>query len=193
MLFQLGRGELSQPIQAERGFVIITPKDGQPAHQGTLLEVRDKVLADYQQDQAVELAKSKADQLAKLAQGGEDFSKAAKSLNLDAKSPDAFTRTGDIPDLGSAQSVDGAFALPVGQISQPKQVNGGWLVYRVVAHDSANPAELILQSNQIKQQLLQAKQNAAYDAFRTALEDRLKKEGKLVIHTDALKRLSSTT
>jgi peptidyl-prolyl cis-trans isomerase D len=193
MLFQLGHGELSQPIQTEHGFVIITPKDIQAAHQGTLAEVRDKVLADYKQDKAGELAKSKVDQLAKLAQGGEDFSKAAKSLSLDVAAPDAFTRTGDIPGLGSAQSIEGAFSLPVGQISQPKQVSGGWLVYRVVAHDSANPAELILQSDQIKQQLLQAKQAAAYDAFRTALEDRLKKEGKLTINADALKRLASTT
>jgi hypothetical protein len=63
----------------------------------------------------------------------------------------------------------------------------------VVEHDSADPAELILQSEQIKQQLLQSKQNAAYDAFRTALEDRLKKEGKLTINPDVLKRLTSAT
>ncbi|MGC1382661.1 MAG: peptidylprolyl isomerase [Candidatus Acidiferrales bacterium] len=192
-LFELGRGELSQPIQTEHGFVIITPKDIQPAHQGTLAEVRDKVLADDRQDKAGELAKSKVEQLAKQAQGGEDFTKAAKSLDLDVQTPAAFTRTGDIPGLGSAQSIDGAFNLPVGQISTPKQVSGGWLVYKVVEHDSADPAELILQSDQIKQQLLQSKQAAAYDAFRTALEDRLKKEGKLSINPDALKRLTSAT
>ena len=192
-LFELGKGELSQPIQTERGFVIITPKDIEPAHQGTLAEVRDKVVADYQQDKAGELAKSKVEQLAKQAQGGEDFTKAAKSLNLDVQTPAAFTRTGDIPGLGSAQTLDGAFNLPVGQISAPKQVSGGWLVYKVVEHDSADPAELILQSEQIKQQLLQSKQNAAYDAFRTALEDRLKKEGKLTINPDVLKRLTSAT
>jgi peptidyl-prolyl cis-trans isomerase D len=192
-LFELGKGELSQPIQTERGFVIITPKDIETAHQGTLAEVRDKVVADYQQDKAGELARSKVEQLAKQAQGGEDFTKAAKSLNLDVQTPAAFTRTGDIPGLGSAQTLDGAFNLPVGQISAPKQVSGGWLVYKVVEHDSADPAELILQSEQIKQQLLQSKQNAAYDAFRTALEDRLKKEGKLTINPDVLKRLTSAT
>jgi peptidyl-prolyl cis-trans isomerase D len=192
-LFVLNKGELSQPIQTEHGFAIITPKDVQPAHQGTLAEAHDKVLSDFQQEKATELAKSKIDELAKLVQGGEDFSKAAKSLNLPVQTPAAFTRTGDIPGVGSAQLVDNAFTLPVGQTGAPKQVSGGWMLYHVVAHEQADPAELILQSEQIKQQLLQSKQAAAYDAFRTALEDRLKKDGKLNINADALKRLGATS
>jgi hypothetical protein len=56
-----------------------------------------------------------------------------------------------------------------------------------------NEGELSAQSDQIKQQLLQSKQGAAFDAFRTALEDRLKKEGKLVISADAMKRLTRST
>jgi hypothetical protein len=56
-----------------------------------------------------------------------------------------------------------------------------------------NPAEFATQIDQVRQQLLQSKQAAAFDAFRTALEDRLKKEGKLVINADAMKRLSRTS
>jgi hypothetical protein len=52
---------------------------------------------------------------------------------------------------------------------------------------------VVLQAEQIRQQLLQSKQNAAFDAFRVALEDRLKKEGKLVINADAMKRLTGST
>jgi parvulin-like peptidyl-prolyl isomerase len=112
---------------------------------------------------------------------------------LTVETPAAFTRTGDIPSVGSAQLVDNAFTLPVGQTAPPKQVSGGWMLYDVVAHDQADPATLILQSEQIKQQLLQTKQAAAYAAFRTALEDRLKKEGKLNINSDVMKRLGSTS
>jgi hypothetical protein len=63
----------------------------------------------------------------------------------------------------------------------------------VTAHEAVNEGELSAQSDQIKQQLLQSKQGAAFDAFRTALEDRLKKEGKLVISADAMKRLTRST
>ncbi|MGB8522997.1 MAG: peptidylprolyl isomerase, partial [Candidatus Acidiferrales bacterium] len=75
-LFQLRPGELSQPLQLPQGFVILTPKDVQPAHQGTLAEVRDRVLADYQQEKSIELARTKADDLAKRVQGGQPFDQA---------------------------------------------------------------------------------------------------------------------
>jgi len=192
-LSQLRPGELSTPLQVPQGFVILTVKDIQPAHQGTLAEVRDRVLADYQQDQSTELARTKANELAKLAQAGTPFDKAAKSLGLAVKTSESFSRTSTIPDLGSGRQVDAAFGMPVGQASPAAQVGGNWLVYRVVGHQPVNPAEFATQLDQIRQQLLQSKQAAAFDAFRTALEDRLKKEGKLVINADAMKRLSRTS
>ena len=189
-LSQLRPGELSSPLQVPQGFVILTVKDIQPAHQGTLAEVRDRVLADYQQDQSTELARTKANELAKVAQAGTPFEKAAKSLGLVVKTSEPFSRTGSIPDLGSGRQVEAAFAMPVGQVSPATQVGGNWLVFRVVGHQPVNPAEFATQADQIRQQLLQTKQSAAFEAFRTALEDRLKKEGKLVINADAMKRLS---
>jgi peptidyl-prolyl cis-trans isomerase D len=192
-VFQLRPGELSQPIQTPQGILIVTPKDAQAGHQGTFAEVRDRVLADYQQEQSVALAKSKADELAKQAKSGEAFDKAAKSLNLDAKASESLSRTGSIPDVGSGQLIEAAFTMPVGQVSDPKDVAGAWLVYRVAAHEPLNDAAVVLQADQIRLQLLQTKQNAAFDAFRLALEDRLKKEGKLVINADAMKRLTGSS
>jgi peptidyl-prolyl cis-trans isomerase D len=189
-LSQLRPGELSSPLQVPQGFVILTVKEIQPAHQGTLAEVHDRVLADYQQDQSAELARTKAAELSKLAQAGTPFDKAAKSLGLEVKTSEPFSRTGSIPDLGSGRQVEPAFGMSVGQVSPAVQVGGNWLVYRVIGHQPVNPAEFATQADQIRQQSLQSKQAAAFDAFRTALEDRLKKEGKLVINADALKRLS---
>ncbi len=193
VLFQLQPGELSTPLLVDKGYVILTVKDKLPAHQGTLAEVRDRVLSDYQQEQSVQLARSKADDLAKRTAAGEPFDKVAKSLGLDVKSPDAFPRTGSIPDLGSGHQLEAAFAMPVGQLSAPTQMSGAWIVYKVVAHQPVLPADLSAQKDQIQQQLLQAKQGAAFDAFRTALQDRLKKEGKLTINDEALKRLAKTS
>jgi len=193
VLFQLRPGELSQPFQVPQGYVILTPKDIQPAHQGSLAEVHDKVLADYQQEKSIELARTKADELAKRVQSGEAFDQAAKALGLTVVTPAAFARNGSVQDVGSAKLLEAAFGMPVGQSSPTAQVGGNWLVYRVVSHQPVNPEDLAAQSEQIKQQLTQAKQAAAFDAFRTALEDRLKKEGKLNINADAMKRLSRTS
>ena len=190
---QLRPGELSSPLQVPQGFAIITVKEIQPAHQGTLAEVHDQVLADYQRDKSAELAQTKANDLGKRVQAGDPFDKAAKALGLEVKSPDAFSRTGSVPDLGSAKQLEAAFGMPVGQLSPATNLGGNWLVYRVVGHQPVNPGELASQSDQIRQQLLQSKQTAAFEAFRTALEDRLKAEGKLVINAEALKRLTRSS
>jgi peptidyl-prolyl cis-trans isomerase D len=193
ILFKLQPGELSSPLQVEKGYAILTVKKTDSAHQGTLAEVHDHVLADYQQEQSVQLASVKAAELANRTQAGEPFDKVAKSLGIDTKTPEAFARTGSIPDLGSGRQLEAAFSMPVGQLSAPTQLSGGWVVYKIVAHEPVIAEDLAKQKDQIEAQLLQAKQGAAFDAFRTALEDRLKREGKLMINADALKRLNKTS
>ncbi|MFZ0413039.1 MAG: peptidylprolyl isomerase [Candidatus Acidiferrales bacterium] len=194
-LFQLRTGELSRPIQITQGFVILTPKDTVPAHAGTLAEVHDKVLADYQQEKSLELAQQKAAALSKEAQSGEAFDKAAKALGLDAKTSDPLARDGNLPDVGvgSSKALASAFNMPIGGVSAPIAASGNWIVYRVQAHDMPNPDDLAKQSADIQQQLLQTKQQNAYSAFHDALQDRLRKEGKIHVNDDVLKRLTKTS
>ena len=77
------------------------------------------------------------------------------------------------------------------KVSAPTQAGENWVVFRVAAHELPNPDDLAKQRDDIQQQLLQTKQNAAFDAFHTQLIDRLKKEGKLTINTDAVKRAAT--
>src|SRR5579863_1910519 len=192
-LFQLNSGQISPPLHVDSGYVVIAVKDILPAHQGTLAEVHDRVLTDYQTEQAVILARSKADDLGKLVQGGAALDKAAKSLGFEVKTSDSISRTGSIPDIGTGKQISDAFAMDVGQVSKPMQTGSNWVVYSVVSHELPNPDDLAKQTPDIQQTLLQSKQDAAFDAFRTALEDRLKSEGKLTINPDVLKRLTSNS
>ena len=103
-LFSLRPGEVSQPMRVDRGWVIIALKDTQPAHQGTLAEVRDKVLADYRRDNSLTLAQTKAQELAKDAKAGQPLAKAAKSLGAETKTSAALRthRPGQRPRLSLA-------------------------------------------------------------------------------------------
>ncbi len=65
--------------------------------------------------------------------------KAAKSLGLDVKTSDAFSRTGSIPDVGTGKQISDAFNMGVGQVSKPVQSGSNWLVYSVVSHDAPKP------------------------------------------------------
>jgi len=192
-LFELHQGELSQPLRLDSGYAILTLKDIVPAHQAALAEVHDRVLADYQAEKSLDVAKSKADELAKLVAGGQDFEKAAKSLGLEVKTSDAFARNGSVPDVGTGQQLGEAFKMSVGQASKATQMGTNWLVYKVAEHDAPHPEDFAKQSKDIQHQLVQSKQEAAFSAFHTALVDRLKSEGKLTINEEAVKRLTSST
>lgn len=193
ILFGLHPGELSPPTQIDNGYVILTVKDVLPAHQGTLAEVRDRVLADYQREKSVDLAQARAEELSKRAAAGDPLDKAAKALDLAMKTSDSFSRTGSVPDVGTGRQIDAAFNMAVGQVSKPTAIGGNWLVFRVVSHDTPNPDDLAKQKDAIQQQTLQTKQNAAFEAFHTALVDRLKKQGKLTINSEVMNRLSRSS
>ena len=188
-IFHLRIGDLSAPLQTDKAIVVLTVKEIQTSHPATLAEVLDRVSGDYRHDKAVELAKTRADELAKRAKSGENFATAAKALGLEVKTSDAFARTGSVPDVGNAKQLSAAFTLPVGQTGNPVPMGANWIVYCVVQHDPVSMDDFEKQKSKTQAQLLQQKRQTAYELFRTALKTRLQQEGKLRVNQDNLKRL----
>jgi len=190
-VFRLRVGDLSAPVRTDRGYVVLSVKDIQPSHPATLAEVRDRVLADYRHEKAVDLAKTRADDLAKRVKSGENFATAAKALGFEVKTSEQLSRTGSLPEVGSMKQFSAAFKLPVGQSGDPVTLGTNWVVYRVAQHDPINEADFAKQKTTIEAQALQSKRQAAYELFRTTLETRLRQEGKLHINEENLKRLTT--
>ena len=192
-IFRLRQGEVSQPIRTDRGYVVLSLKQILPAHQGTLEEVRDKVVTALKQDKSVEMARSKADELSKRAKAGEKFDAAAKALGLDPKTSEDFSRAGNIAGVASGKQVSAAFNMKVGDISAPAAIGTSWLVYKLDAKTQANMADLEKQKKDLTDQVLNEKKSLAYEAFRTGLEERLKQEGKLRLMPEKLKTFGDLT
>jgi peptidyl-prolyl cis-trans isomerase D len=186
-IFRLRAGELSLPIRTDRGYVVLSLKGVQSAHQGTLEEVRDRVITDLKHEQSIALAKSKADDLVRRVKGGEKFDAAAKELGLEPKTSDSFARDGSIPGAGSGKQLGAAFNLKQGDVGAPLNLGQNWLVYRIAEKVEANPANFEAQKKQLTQEVLQSKRDLAYKAFQLALNDRLKQEGKLKLMPEKLK------
>ena len=190
-IFRLRPGDNSAPIHTDKGYVVISVKEDQPAHPATLAEVHDKVLADYRRDKAADMAERKARDLAKQAKSGEDLAKAAKALGLETKTSDLFSRTGSVGDLGGAAQLGPAFDMSVGQTSDAVSLGATWAVYRVLERQPANQADLEKQRQDIQQQLLDARRTMAFEAFRTALDTRIRQQGKLKLNAANLKRITA--
>jgi peptidyl-prolyl cis-trans isomerase D len=190
-IFRLRVGDLSTPLRTDRGYVVVSIKEIQPTHPATLAEVRDRVLADYRQGKALELAKTRAEELAKRVKSGENFSAAAKALGFETKTSDLFSRTGSVPDLGNAKQIAAAFSLSVNQAGDPLGIGPNWVVYRVVQHDSLSQDEFEKQKKTIEAQVLQEKRQAAFEFFRSELQARLRQEGKLQVNQQNMKRFTT--
>ena len=188
---RLRQGELSLPLRTDRGFVVLSLKQVIPAHQGTLEEVRDKLIADLKQQKSVQLAQADAEELAKRVKAGEKFDAAAKALSLNPKTSDPFARSGTIPGVASGKQLSAAFFLKPGDVGGPSSFGENWVVYQIVEKTEPDPAEFEKQKKTITDNLLQQKRNLAFDAFRTSLEERLKQEGKVKLMPEKLKSFGS--
>jgi len=185
--------ELSLPIHTDRGYLIVSVRGVLPAHQGTLEEVRDRVVADLKQEKSTDLARQKAEELEKRLKSAEKFETAAKALGLDPKVSDLFARNGSISGAASGKQVSAAFQMKPGDVGQPLNLGASWFVYRVAEKQEPNPADFEKQKKDLTDQVLQTKRNLAFEAFRTSLEARLRQEGKVRIMNDKLKGFGSLT
>jgi len=186
-IFQARQGEVNPPVRTDRGYVVLSVKSIQPAHQGSLEEVRDRVITDLKREKSTELAKSKAEDLSKRVKAGEKFDAAARALGLEPKTSDAIARDGSIPGTASGKQVSAAFNLKAGDVAAPLNLGQNWLVYRVAEKTEPNPADFDKQKKQLTEELLQSKRNLAFEAFQSALDNRLKQEGKLKLMPEKLK------
>jgi peptidyl-prolyl cis-trans isomerase D len=190
-IVRLRQGDLSLPIRTDRGYVVLSIKQVLPAHPGTLEEVRDKIVSELKQQKAEELAHTKVAELTKRVKAGEKFDSTAKALGLDPKTSDLFARSGSVPSVGSGKLLASAFSVKLGEAGAPLKVGSSWLAYEVAEKVEPNPADLEKQKRTITDNLLQTKRNTAFEAFRSALEERLKQEGKLKLMPEKMRGFGS--
>ncbi|HXM96808.1 MAG TPA: peptidyl-prolyl cis-trans isomerase [Candidatus Dormibacteraeota bacterium] len=186
-IFHLRQGEISMPLRTDRGYVVVSVQQILPAHQGSLEEVRDRVISDLKQEKSAELARAKAEELAKSVKAGQKFDTAAKALGLEPKTSDLIARDGSIPGATSGKQLAAAFRMKAGEVAPPLNLGSSWFVYLVTEKVEPNLADFEKQKKELTDQVLQTKRTMAWEAFRTALDARLKQEGKVKLMPEKLK------
>jgi peptidyl-prolyl cis-trans isomerase D len=192
-IFRLRESELSLPIRTDRGYVVLSVKQINPAHQGSLEEVRERVVNDLKQEESGKLAQTKADELVKRVKSGEKFDAAAKALGLEVQTSELISRDGSITGAASGKQLNDAFQMQPGDVGAPMSLGANWMVYRVDSKEEPNPSDFEKQKKVLTEQLLQSKRSVAFEAFKTALETKLKQEGKVKLMPDKLAGFGSLT
>jgi peptidyl-prolyl cis-trans isomerase D len=137
------------------------------------------------------LLTQKTQELSDRAKTEHDLKKAAKELGAEIKTSDFVPPDGQVPDIGSmtgAASV--AFTLKPGDISGPINSGSDGAVLQMLEVQAPSDTDFAAKRDQIRDTLLQGKEQELFGLFVTNLRDQMQKAGKIKINQDELKTLT---
>jgi peptidyl-prolyl cis-trans isomerase D len=186
-LFGMKEGEVTPAMRVATGWVFGTVTSRQDAYLPKLDEVRARVSDDLKLEKAAELAKQRAQEIAKELQSAGDFAAAAKRRGLEVKTTELIARGSAIPDLGMSEAIDqAAFALPQGGVSDAISTPAGTAVIRVAEKVDVTDAEIELGREQLRDEMV----NQRRDRFFGAYMQKAKQGLDIAIREDVLARVT---
>jgi parvulin-like peptidyl-prolyl isomerase len=126
-------------------------------------------------NQARDLSKQKATDVAAKLKGASDFEKAAKAAGVEAKTTDLLTKDSPIPDLGAAPAVeDAAFKLPVGAVSDAIATDNGAAIVKVLEKQEVTPEDWAASKDRFREELLTDRRNRFFSAYMVKAKQKMK-------------------
>jgi peptidyl-prolyl cis-trans isomerase D len=180
-------------IQIPQGYVIYQVLDVQPPATPTFEEIRSRVEEEFKNQRANELLSQKTQELADRAKAEHDLKKAAKELGATLKTSDLVDPNGQVPDIGSMTGpASQAFALKQGEISGPIMGSGNGSVLQILEKQQPSETDFTAKKDEVRDTLLQQKQNELFSLFVTNLRQQMEKSGKIKVNQEEMKGLSRT-
>lgn len=151
-------------------------------------QVRERVVADKSQTIASQHARDAAQKLRE----GADMDKLAKSMKLEVTESSEFSHTDSVEGLGPAALIEDAFKKPVGTIVGPVTIQGRDVICKIVDQKSMDPSKLSQERSAILADLKRKKGGMNNALFMDSVLSKLVAEGKVKIHRDVIKRVSTS-
>lgn len=186
-----------------------TPPDMAPTSQGTAVyellgikppatptfeEIRTRVEDEFKNEQSRTLLAQKAQELSDRGKNAHDLKKAAKELGATMKTSDLVAPDGQVPEVGSMSGQAAvAFTLKPGEISGPISSGADAAVLQIVDNQRPTEADYAAKRDQIRDALMQGKQQERFGLFVSNLIDQMTKSGKIKRNQEELKALTRTT
>jgi len=180
--FTLTEGKVSGVLRTAQGYAWIALVEVKPSALPTLADVKEKVREDVIRLKAVELARTRAEAMAKGAGG--NFAAAAKAAGVDVKTTELIARGVALPEIGVSKVVeDAVFGLKAGQTTGPITTDNAVVVARVRERQDIKPAEMVEGREAIRAELLQQRKGEFFGAYMAKAQARM----HIVPHEAALK------
>jgi peptidyl-prolyl cis-trans isomerase D len=184
--------EKSRPdiVQVPQGYVVYELLAVKPPTTPTFEEIRSRVENEFKNERAAFLLQQKTRELSDRAKAAHDLKKAAKDLGATVKTSDLIAPDGQVPDIGSMSSASAIFALKPGDISGPITAGNNGVVALLLEKQAPTDEEFNQKKSEIRQSLLESKQNDLFGLFITNLRKDMEKTNKLKVNQEEMKNLT---
>jgi len=179
--------------QASQGIVVFQLIGIKPAATPTFDEIRARVEDEFKNERSKGLLNQKVQELSDRAKAEHDLKRAAKELGATMKTSDLVLPDAQVPDIGSMSGQAAvAFTMKPGEISGPINNGSDAAVLQLLETQPPSEADYAAKRDQIREQLMQAKQQERFGLFVSNLLDEMTKAGKIKRNEEELKALSRT-
>jgi len=177
-------------VQVPQGYVVFQLLAIKPPATPTFEEIRSRVESEFKNERAAFLLQQKTQELSDRAKAAHDLKKAAKDLGATVKTSDLVPPDGQVPDIGSMSSASAIFSLKPGEISGPITAGGNGVVAQLLEKQIPTDQEFAAKKDEIRQSLLEAKQNDLFGLFVTNLRKDMEKSHRLKVNQEEMKNLT---
>ena len=177
-------------VQVPQGYVVFQLLGIKPPATPTFEEIRSRVGSEFKNERAGFLLQQKTQELSDRAKAAHDLKKAAKDLGATVKTSDLVPPDGQVPDIGSMTNASAIFSLKPGDISGPITAGGNGVVAQLLEKQAPTDQEFAAKKDQIRQSLLEAKQNDLFGLFVTNLRKDMEKSHRLKVNQEEMKNLT---
>ncbi len=176
---------------ASQGIAVFQLLGIRPASTPTFEEIRSRVEEEFKNERSSELLSQKVQELSDRAKAEHDLKRAAKELGATLKTSDYVLPDGQVPEVGSMSGqASVAFTMKPGEISGPINSGSDAAVLQLLESQPPSEADYAAKRDQVRDALLQAKQQQRFGLFVSSLVDQMTKSGKIKKNEESLKQLS---
>jgi len=176
--------------QVPQGYVVFQLLAIKPPATPTFEEIRSRLQNEFKNERAAFLLQQKTQELSDRAKAAHDLKKAAKDLGATVKASDLVPPDGQVPDIGSMSSASAIFSLKPGEISGPITAGGNGVVAQLLEKQIPTDQEFAAKKDEIRQSLLEAKQNDLFGLFVANLRKDMEKSHRLKVNQEEMKNLT---
>jgi peptidyl-prolyl cis-trans isomerase D len=178
-------------VQIPQGYVVFQLLGIRPPATPTFEEIHSRVESEFKNERAGFLLQQKTQELSDRAKSEHDLKKAAKELGATINTSDLVPPDGQVPDVGSMSGAASViFSLKPGEISGPINTGANGVVAQLLEKQAPTDQDFAQKKDQIRQSLLEAKQNDLFGLFVTNLRKDMEKSNRIKVNQEEMKNLT---